>query len=101
MMERLDYYEGRVKALEGDKAALEKLLVVAQSATRDAIDQVAQYTAKFEATNAELVTARGEEEKLKTEVEMLKKKVASEADVAYGEGLKVSADHYKKEVVKI
>ena len=39
MMERLDYYEGRVKVLEGEKAALEKLLMVAQSATKDATDQ--------------------------------------------------------------
>ena len=101
MMERLDYYEGRVKVLEGEKAALEKLLMVAQSATKDAMDQVAQYSAKLETTNAELVTTKGEKEKLKAEVEMLKKKVAFEADVAYREGLKVSADHYKKEVVKI
>ena len=101
MMERLDFYENRVKALECDKAVLEKLLVVAQSTTRDAMDKVAQYSAKLEATNAELIATKGEEEKLKAEVEVLKKKVSSEADAAYKEGLKVSADHYKKEVVKI
>ena len=100
-MERLDYYEGRVKVLEGEKAALEKLLVVAQSATKDAMDQVAQYSAKMEATNAELAASKEEIEKLKAEVADLKKKVATEADVAYGDGIKVSTDHYKKEVVKI
>ena len=101
MMERLDYYENRVKVLEGEKAAVEKLLVVAQSATRDATDQVAQYSAKLDATNAELNSSKEEIEKLKVEVAELKKKVTSEADVAYGEGIKVSTDHYKKEVVKI
>ena len=62
---------------------------------------MAHFSAKLEATNAELIATKGEEEKLKAEVEVLKKKVSSEADAAYGEELKVSADHYKKEIVKI
>ena len=101
MMERLDFYENRVKVLEGDKAALKKNLVVAQFATRDAMDQVAQYSAKLDATNAELAVSKEEIEKLKAEVGKLKKKITTEADVAYGEGVKVSTEHYKKEVVKI
>ena len=52
-MERLDFYENRVRALE-------KLVVVAQSAMKDAMDQVAQYSAKLEATNAKLSASKEE-----------------------------------------
>ena len=62
---------------------------------------MAQYSAKLDATNSELNASKEEIGKLTTEVAELKKKVQTETDVAYGEGIKVSTEHYKKEVVKI
>ena len=69
MMERLDFYESWVKALEGEKAALEKLVVVAQSAMKDALDHVAQYSTQLEAMDSELSAAKVEVNNLKAEVE--------------------------------
>ena len=100
-MERLDYFEGRVKVLEGEKAALEKLVAVAQSAEKDTMEQVAQCTVKLEATASELKVAKEQLEKAKAEIEAEKVRTKAEADTAYGEGLVVATDHYKAQVFKV
>ena len=45
------------------------MVVVAQAATKDAMDQVAQCSAKLEANNSELSASKEEVKKLKSEVE--------------------------------
>ena len=114
-MERLEWYEGRVKTHEGGKEALEKTLVTANSATKDALNQVRKYIVKVESLNTEIERLKSEPKKAKAEfskraltIESLKKtlaklekKGAEDADASYNEGFRVATDQYKNEVILV